>query len=441
MSVITTQVLALILEPIYYFAIFLLRYMYATETVPYKSESIGYNSGEKSLKCIGFTNQTAIRDEYFMGTGVWTVVAQKNCPVAEKMLAALANVMHDMSLAMIARYVYRGGTSPKMMAIFPANLQGKRNSLAMYELIFKENHIRNQLPPLKIKKTELNENELEAVDKLIDSMDLMSVKLEAGDDENPSTAVHGEAFRNLMDPVLQHTYRTIAKHALHPKEPLRRVDPEVIALVNVPPSVKEQTLPHAEKVKELFQLEPVVHNTASRKNLFYNQIQSIQSDPSSTVDAQGVVDMDNTSNLVEIGTITPDEDFDELLKRGENYKTIATQMQNVIVRIITQSMSIPEDKIKRAIMTYRENAKLMGPIRYNDWMFEFRDWLKSQRKENVWQTFIVNERFGLITAEESLLSEVTEDDAMKFYNTEVPTTEVNPEPVPEEDDLSLFDEM
>lgn len=411
---------------------------------PVVSEGIEYNSGGRSFKCVGFTSQTNVHDEYLTGTGIWAVVAQKNCPVAEKMLAALAKVMREMNLAMIARYVYGGNAKPKMMALFPNNLlKGKPNhhSLVMHELIFIDNYVQMQLPSLKTKKTQATDEELEAVDKLIDSMDLMSVPLEDGDDDVSAAAVTGEAFRNLLNPVLQHTYRTTAYRALHPKERLQAVDPDLIALLNAPPSVKSKAKPHAEKIKELFKLEPNVRNTTSRKYEFYNKIKGISSVPETSVVGADGNARDDDRIVAEIGTITPDEDFISLLERGESLATVGVQMQNVIYRIVFQSMVIPEDKIKRAFVTYREMAKSLGPFRYNEWIVEFKKLLMDNRKLEFWQTFIVKECFGLITKDESDMSTTTGAEASAFYKDDIPTTEANAEPQGDDDDDNMFDAM
>lgn len=116
--------------------------MYGTTPVPFDpSLGIKYDAGNKSFRCIGFTNRNNIRDQHFTGTGVWLVVPQKLAPVSEKLFVALVNVMKSSELAMIARYVYRNGTKAKIMALVTQpdtekNQYKKNASLLMMELHF-----------------------------------------------------------------------------------------------------------------------------------------------------------------------------------------------------------------------------------------------------------------------------------------------------------------
>lgn len=119
-------------------------YMYGKTPVPFdKSLGLSFDSGEKCLICIGFTNAHLMKDEHFTGTGIWTVVPQKGCSVSEKMFAAMISVMRNGNYAMIARYVYRTGLKAKMMALFPQKCsQSGRDSfrettsLQMMEIFF-----------------------------------------------------------------------------------------------------------------------------------------------------------------------------------------------------------------------------------------------------------------------------------------------------------------
>lgn len=388
--------------------------MYGQEPYVY-DESIGYDAGGKSLKCIGFTNQSLVRDEYLFGTGIWAVVAQKDCPVAEATLAAMIKVMRDSQLALIVRYVYNARSKPKMMVLFPNNLlkhNPNHNSLLMHELIYKDNMIQMMLPSLKTRKTEPSAEQYEAIDHLIDSMDLTQVKTIDVDSGEPFI---GEAFKKLLNPVLQHTYRRIAHRALHPKDPLIAPDDDIITMLNTPASVKELAAPHADKVKELFKLEVVQRDTLGEKFLMLNKVRKLTDDGG----IGAAVDADNADypndGLVKVGTVTPAEDFAELLERGERIAKISNQMQEVIENLVIQSLVLPEEKVLRAIMMYREQAKLRGPCQYNEWITEFKKLLLKRRKLYAWQKLIIDERFGLITTTENEISAVTDDEAERFY--------------------------
>lgn len=405
--------------------------MYGQQPIPY-GEGISYESGGRSLKCVGFAKSSDVHDEHLCGGGIWTVVAQKGTTVADKMLAALIKVMRESKLVMIARYVYGGNTKPKMMVLYPNNLLNDKpnhNSLLMQELVFRDNLVEMQLPSLKIKKTEPTAEQYDAVDKLIDSMDLMSVDL--NDD-------HGEAFKHLLNPILQHTYRRIAHRALHPKEPLSAPDQDLLAMLNVPKSVAVQAKPHIDQVKELFKLE---HIKRDAKQRLYKKMQDISSPPA-TADTAGGADNANEIILVEIGTVTPDEDFGELLRRGERFATLATQIQSVIEKLVFISVAISEEKVLRAIVMYREEAKLLAPYSFNEWIVRFKASLLQRRKLDAWEKLIVAERLGLITSRESTFSTVTDGEAEEFYRSDTGNGDQNAVAIDDdENDDDLFANM
>lgn len=117
-------------------------YMYGDSAVAFDAalRTLRAEDNGKCLLCFGFTSQASIRDEHFAGTGIWSVVAQPEFAVSEKMFAHLVAAMRKSKLAMLARYVYRNGLRPKVMALFPVDSAVAYKagaSLHMFELIYK----------------------------------------------------------------------------------------------------------------------------------------------------------------------------------------------------------------------------------------------------------------------------------------------------------------
>lgn len=118
-------------------------YMYGQTPVPFdKMLGLSFESGEKCLICIGFSESALLKDENFTGTGVWSVVPQVGCEVSQHLFAALVTAMRRSDLVMIVRYVYRTGLKAKMMVLFPNKMMDSRDnfrdavSLSMMELFF-----------------------------------------------------------------------------------------------------------------------------------------------------------------------------------------------------------------------------------------------------------------------------------------------------------------
>lgn len=117
-------------------------FRYGNEAIPYDRSVAAYSTQTtKCLSCIGFVKESVFQDQLFAGTGAWTVVAQKGVAASERKLVALVAALKELKRAIIVRYVYRNGTKPKLMALFPVHsaVDSYRNdaSLTMLELIYR----------------------------------------------------------------------------------------------------------------------------------------------------------------------------------------------------------------------------------------------------------------------------------------------------------------
>ncbi|KAJ6645641.1 X-ray repair cross-complementing protein 5 [Pseudolycoriella hygida] len=393
-------------------------HMYGSTPVPF-DDSLGmkFDAGGKSFRCIGFTSRKNINDTHLSGTGVWMVVPQKGASASEKLFVAMVNVMRSSSLAMIARYVYGAKTKVKIMVLVPhpdnEKNQYKRDaSLLMMELHFADDAIKMDFPSLKTSKDTPSEEQYEAVEELIDSMDLMNAYDHDGD--------CNEAFvhKKLLNPTIQNTYRALAHRALYPTLPVPLPDKDLMDLLDIPPKIKENSAEHVAKIKELFPLETIVKPT--KKMLFQKLQHSATAVTLDDVESAAVVDQEST--LIEVGTVTPDEDFMHLLLKGEKFATICNQMQNVLYNLVFKAVQLQTEKIARSVMMYREQAILLGAYRYNEWVVEFKKILLERNKVDVWENIFVQERFGLISAKECEMSTISDEEVEAFYKNEVAGT-------------------
>uniref|UniRef100_A0A1Q3EZ12 Putative dna-binding subunit of a dna-dependent protein kinase ku80 autoantigen n=1 Tax=Culex tarsalis TaxID=7177 RepID=A0A1Q3EZ12_CULTA len=390
-------------------------YMYGSTVVPYDSQmDFDYKSGEQCLACLGFTAAGNILEEYLCGTGTHVVVAKKDCTASEAKLTALIKAMLEMDVVMIATKVYRRDTKPKINVLMPT-FRRRFPCLTMLELVFQEEVALLKFPPLLSNKHKPTDAQYEAVEKLIDAMDLMDG---LDEDTGPKEAF---ALHKTLNPIHQHVYRTVAHRAIHPKAPLPAMDEELRQLVDVPPKIRERSKDVLEDIKTLFPLKEVKVN-ARLKWLQKTAKINVQSDGevagSSSQPNDGTAEetLDDHRTVVEVGTVTPAEDFALLLKRGEKFATVCTQIQNVISDLVFKSMTVQTEKVAMAIMIYREEAKLLGPYRYNEWIGEFKKSLLSRNKQEFWEQIVVQERFGLIGTVESEMSTITANEVEEFYN-------------------------
>jgi ATP-dependent DNA helicase 2 subunit 2 len=118
-----------------------------------------------------------------------------------------------------------------------------------------------------------------------------------------------------------------------------------------------------------------------------------------------------------------------LLRNGERFATLCTQIQNIISDLVFKQISIQMEKVAKALLIYREEAKLLGPYIYNSWIEQFKTSLLNRKKHEFWEEVIVKEGLGLISANENDMSTVTEQEVEDFYklnlNKAVATTEAD----------------
>lgn len=384
-----------------------------------------YDSGIKSLRCKGFVDQSCISWNHLAGTGIWAVVAQKKSVTSQNMITALVAAMRDTNSAMIVRYVNRIRAPTKMMVLFPNNRNNKHqkhNSLLMHELFYRENYVLSKFPRLKMRKRKPTDEQYEAVGMLIDAMDLMSGKEIRAEDEEGDVEIlyNDEAFKKLIQPHVQYTYRALANKALHSDEKLLPLDEDLLEMLKPPQKLQIQSKQHLEKIKNLFRPKTVEKMKKSNK-------------VSKPVPTSG------NSNIGKVGLNTPVKDFLDLIRRGvSSYSTLATQLGTIIVEMALSTV-ISREKLLKAISTYRNEAKTLGPLKYNEWIVGFKELLLEKNKVNIWTEFIRAEQFGLITSRESELSTVTEKEAVKFYTDE----SISPKKTKQLtiDDIEYFDDL
>uniref|UniRef100_A0A182JTS8 Ku domain-containing protein n=1 Tax=Anopheles christyi TaxID=43041 RepID=A0A182JTS8_9DIPT len=392
-------------------------YMYGSTVVPYDNTiDIEYRSGDSRLACLGFTASSNVLEEHLCGNGSHVVVAKKGCNATNQKLYALVKAMYEMNVVMIATKVYRKDTRPRLNALIPT-YKHEIPYLVMLELIFKDELCSLKFPPLLKSKNKPTNEQYAAIEKLIDSMSLM-------DAIDNSNGEHREAFalHNTFNPTLQHVYRTVAHRALNPTQPMPEVNSTLQELIEVPKKVVERSKEAMDEVKKVFELKEIKQSTRAEwlQRMAKIKVGNDANSSSPTIDSGVVMDEEdsdvaNRRMVVSVGTVTPAEDFTLLLRRGEKFATVATQLQNTVFELLFTSLRPPGDKVIAALMVYRSEAQKLGPYRYNEWMTEFKEMLLTRQKADFWEKVIVGEKLGLIDAQESEMSTISVEQAAQFY--------------------------
>lgn len=389
--------------------------MYGGEPVVFEDER--FDNGGRSMKLIGFTNISAIKLTHLVGDSIRVVVPQFGATASTHRFAGLLAAMHSKSYAMIVRYVFNVVSVPKVMALFP-----DENAMMMYELHFNDCFVDLKFPPLTTNTNAPNDEQLEFMDKFIDSMDLTSEN-----DGDPQL----RSFDKLLDPALQFTYRAIAHRALNPNEPMLKIDDEIMTLLRPPKR------PDAEQLKTLFPLKAA--KLLAKDTIMQNILQAEKREPESD---QPNLEQKKYNDIHEVGTIKPADDFNTLLDQGEPFNELSQQIEKVIINLVVKSMVAMDDKVLKALLAYRETSKQKGPFKYNSWIPTFKEELKQREKVQLWQSF-VDEKLGLISENESEMSTITDEEVITFYKFDDFNTNQNYANNNDllETDVGMFDDM
>ncbi|GAB0087248.1 X-ray repair cross-complementing protein 5 [Sergentomyia squamirostris] len=385
--------------------------------------------------CIGFSPEKFIRPKFYTGSGTNIILPQKNCSVSSKMFYSLVMAMKKLGVVMIARRVYNIRSKPKIEVLIPCDKDGIPY-LTMLELPFSDGIVDFHFNSFCDKKTAPSQEQLEAVDKLIDGMDLMTASEE---DEEAFTS------QNTINLTAQFTYRILAARALHPAQPLPALDDDLREHLIVPKKIQPLAQETSDELKRLFQLVP---KAQSKKDIWLKKLFKPLANPDEPVEKASDEDGTNVlnvveSDIVEVGSVTPAEDFAFLMHRGEKFSTISAQIESVISSLVFSVTILQREKVVKAIFALREAVKVMeSAYRYNEWITEFQGRLVERKKGEFWEDVIVKEGLGLITASEHSSSTVTDEEAQAFYKIDpnaVPSTSTAPETAGNVDDL--FDDM
>lgn len=404
-------------------------YHYGSKLNACDDAGIAYESGDKCLLTLAFCKRKQCGSNLFAGTGCHIVVPQKDCPKSAKLFSSLVKNMLHKDYFMLARKVYRKGSKAIIVGLFPQKKDGG-SCLVMIEMPFEDNIQRCRFEKLRLKKsTKASDEQLDAMERLINAMDLTK----AIDDESGIT----EAFTSetSLNPFHQHICRTVSKRALNPTAPLPTFDDELRKMIDVPEKIKNEAAGIIKEIEDLFPLEVIRH----KEKKVFGQKSGDVCVPD--LDDEEMLDVtqaeSNERVIVAVGTVSPAEDFLYLVnKKTERFGVLCDQLQSVIHELLFKSTVELGDKIKEAIVAYRDVAKVFGPFNYNTWIKELKKLMVRRNKIDEWYKYIVTEGLGLITINESPVSTVTTEENLEFYEiTTKETSNVISSINPEDDEL------
>ncbi|XP_069675065.1 X-ray repair cross-complementing protein 5 isoform X2 [Periplaneta americana] len=386
-------------------------YAFGTTLVPFTDvdkSMLSYKSGDKCLSVLGFTKSTNVPRHLFMGKGVLYIVPQRDDECAAVALSSLIQAMQDLGQVAIARKVYRANTGPVLGALFP-RITNHYQCLVFIELPYSEDMREFIFPPVATEKSKPAKEQLDAIDALIDNMDLTSVTNEYEEDT--------EAFnpKKMLNPYHQHVYYSLAHRAMNPDSELPPVNDRVLDILKSPCENSPSYKLALEEIKKQFQLVEVKPKKKEVADAIKSEVKKEPEDASNNVNIEDVKLEDlGLASIVEVGSLTPEQDFKALLDQGQQFDKVCDQMQKVILNLVLRSFGTDNFvKAETALRTLRISCTEKDPSVYNDWIVQFKESLFQRGKDAFWD-IVIKEQLGLITSHESTKSSVTEEDAKTF---------------------------
>ncbi|XP_067009130.2 X-ray repair cross-complementing protein 5 [Anabrus simplex] len=394
-------------------------YTFGSTLVPYSETdktAMSYKSGNKCLSVLGFTKSSNIPRHLLVGVGVYYFIPQRDKPEVMPAFSAFVHSLQDLGLVAVVRRVYNSGYAPYIGALFP-KIKDRKECLVYVELPYSEDIREFIFPSLTTENNKPTQEQLNAVDFLIDNMDLMNV-------EEDGERVEAFCPKRTLRPYHQHLYRTMAFRALHPKEDLPPVGDEIKKMFKCPFESKIGYKEALEIIKKhfVFVEQKPKNPYRRREKRDENASEPVASTSKVENDDADVVDMNlddlTKPSIVEVGTVSPEQDFHLLLEKGEPLKELCSQMQKVILSLVLGSFGADNfPKARSALSTLRKTCVEKDPEPYNKWLPDFKESLLERGKDVFWE-LVAKDELGLITSEENPESSISSDEAQKLMKIE-----------------------
>eukprot|EP00794_Sanderia_malayensis_P018032 gene18032-19838_t len=289
-------------------------YRYGKTLVPYSKideQSIKPQT-ERCMKILGFTDRANIDPSHRQGESVYMIVPQPGDKDAAIALSALAHALEEKNMVAIVRYCRCKNAAPKVAFLTPV-IKVNYEGFYMICLPFAEDIRRYSFAPLE--QTKNTEEQLNAVDALIDGMDLTATRR----DENGNFV---EAFKpsEILNPRIQRQCQCVQHRALNPEdENLPEVEEYIKSSTQPLPEQAANCKQKFDKIKELFPLTTVEKKRSSATaNVFKESEQRNEPVHKMTKSSENPQDGFSFSSvtrerLTEVGTANPVSDYHTLI--------------------------------------------------------------------------------------------------------------------------------
>lgn len=292
----------------------------------------------------------------------------------------------------------------------------------MYEIAMYAQYHYIQCPKLISRSTECTKEQYDAIDNLIDAMDLTTRNADSlkspKQDLLPFSELQNVFEVNLMD--------TIERKVIAQSDQLQELLDEKHyreKFWKLPESIEEPAKEALNCIKEVFSLEVSMawlkeakDKAKQRKHVEISQYD----DEDNELLSLDVLDFDHVRHC------SPATDFENLLqhyviplknitRRDVQFNKYGTQIRSVIWDLIFKDSNIDYKKVCTALEVYKKKSAIFNAFDdYNEWMEKVKKQVVQESLEQFWQDIIVKHELGLCFA--GPITKVEEKLSQQFYN-------------------------
>ncbi|XP_060118429.1 X-ray repair cross-complementing protein 5 [Heteronotia binoei] len=404
-------------------------FRYGSDIIPFSKideEQMKYKTDGKCFAVLGFSRSSQILRHHYMGNQVLKVFASKDDEAAAVALSALIHALNELDMVAIVRYVYDRRSNPQVGVAFPL-IKNEYECLVYVQLPYMEDMRQYMFSSLKNnKKCTPTEDQLCAVDSLIDSMNLVY------EDEREETVEDIFNTSKFPNPQFQRLFQCLQHKAFHPDAPLPPIEKHLLDILETPQEVMERCQAPLEKLKVDFPLKDV--GKRKEQKTAQSIFEDNNKDESSTKKAKTEDDDGdfNIGHLAEgsvtaVGSVNPSENFRILVRqKNVNFKEVSQQLINHIHQFLEKRGVPYYMKSINCIQVFREEAVKLSQVQcFNDFLEALKKKVEDENLPEFWET-IIQDGVSLITKEEAAGSTVSVEDAKKFLVPKEKSMEISP---------------
>ncbi|NXE46483.1 XRCC5 protein, partial [Casuarius casuarius] len=364
-------------------------FRYGSDIVPFSKvdeEQMKYKTEAKCFSVLGFSRSCQVRRQYYMGNQVLKVFAAKDDENAAVAFSALIHALAELKVVAIVRYAYDRRCNPQIGVAFPY-IKDAYECLIYVQLPYMEDLRQYMFSSLKNNKKYIpTEDQLSAVDSLIDSMNLVYE-----DDD-------GESFEDLFkpskipNPHFQRLYQCLQHKAFYPNEPLPPFEPHLLEMLEMPCVVKERCQAPLEKIKALFPLKDVgkKKDDKTAQDIFKDNDEDRPNPKKPKVeDEEGGFSILSIAegNVTSVGSVNPAKDFQILVRqKNADFREVSQQLINQIDRFLENKGSQYYMKGINCIKVFREEAIKLSKVQcFNDFLQALKSKVEDKALADFWE--------------------------------------------------------